>query len=95
MHFENENSRDLAGLLVQVSVMASYGIISISKKLIHHCSSRLSMCMCERVGGCMCKWLSVCVSGSILYVWVVGGCILYVCMGGCMCGYVGDGGVRA
>ena len=80
---------------VQVTVMASYGIISISKELIHNFSSRLSMFMCEWVGGCMCKWLSVCVSGCILYVWVVGGCILYVCMGGCMCGYVGDGGVRA
>ena len=32
---------DLAGLQVQVTVMASYGIISLAKKLIHNCLSRL------------------------------------------------------
>ena len=38
---ENENIRDLAGLQVQVTVMASYGIISLSKKLTHNCFSQL------------------------------------------------------
>ena len=38
---ENENIRDLAWLQVQVTVMASYGIISLSKKLTHNCFSRL------------------------------------------------------
>ena len=32
---------DLARLQVQVTVMASYGIISLAKKLIHNCLSRL------------------------------------------------------
>ena len=41
MHLENENIWDLAGLQVQVTVMASYGIISLSKKLTHDCFSRL------------------------------------------------------
>ena len=31
--------RDLAGLQVQVTVMASYGIISLGKKLTHNCLS--------------------------------------------------------
>ena len=35
MHLENENIRYLAGLQVQVTVMASYGIIFLSKKLTH------------------------------------------------------------
>ena len=38
---ENENIQDLAGLQVQVTVMASYGITSLSKKLAHNCFSRL------------------------------------------------------
>ena len=33
--------RDLEGSQVQVTVMASYGIISLSKKLTHICFSRL------------------------------------------------------
>ena len=33
--------RDLAGLQVQVTVMASYGIIFLGKKLTHNCLSRL------------------------------------------------------
>ena len=41
MHLENENIRDLAGLQVQVTVMVSYGIISLSKKLTHNCFSQL------------------------------------------------------
>ena len=41
MHLENENIRDLAGLQVQVTVMVSYDIISLSKKLTHNCFSRL------------------------------------------------------
>ena len=41
MYLENENIRDLAGLQVQVTVMASYGIISLSKKLTHNCFSLL------------------------------------------------------
>ena len=41
MYLENENIRDLAGLQVQVTVMASYGIISLSKKLRHNCLSVL------------------------------------------------------
>ena len=41
MHFENENFQDLAGLQVQVTVMASYGIIFLGKKLTHNCLSRL------------------------------------------------------
>ena len=41
MHLENENTWDLAGLQVQVTVMASYDIISLSKKLTHNFFSRL------------------------------------------------------
>ena len=41
MHLEKENIRDLAGLQVQVTVMASYGVISLSKKLTDNCFSRL------------------------------------------------------
>ena len=41
MHLENENIQDLAELQVQVTVMASYGIISLSKKLAHNRFSRL------------------------------------------------------
>ena len=37
----NENIQDFAGLQVQVTVMASYGIISLSKKLTHNCFSLL------------------------------------------------------
>ena len=33
--------RDLAGLQVQVTVMASYGIISLGKNLTHNCLSQL------------------------------------------------------
>ena len=39
MHLENENK--LAGLEVQVKVMARYGIISLGKKLTHNCLSQL------------------------------------------------------
>ena len=41
MHLENGNIQDLAWLQVQVTVMASYGIISLGKKLTHNCLSRL------------------------------------------------------
>ena len=41
MRLENGNIRDLAGLQVQVTVMAIYGIISLSKKLAHNCLSQL------------------------------------------------------
>ena len=41
MHLEKENIQDLAGLQVQVIMMASYGIISLSKKLPHNCFSQL------------------------------------------------------
>ena len=41
MYLENENIRDLAGLQAQVTVMVSYGIISLSKKLTHNCFSQL------------------------------------------------------
>ena len=33
MRLENENIQDLAGLQVQVTVMVTYGIISLGKKL--------------------------------------------------------------
>ena len=42
MHLKNENLWDLAGMQVQVILMANYGIISLSKKLTHNCFSRLS-----------------------------------------------------
>ena len=41
MHLENGNIQDLAGLQVQVSLIASYGIIFLGKKLTHNCVSRL------------------------------------------------------
>ena len=41
VRLENENIRDFPGLQVQVTVMASYGIISLGKKLTHSCLSRL------------------------------------------------------
>ena len=36
-----DHIRDLAGLQVQVTVMTTYGIISLGKKLTHNCLSRL------------------------------------------------------
>ena len=41
MRLENGNIWDLAGFPVQVTVMASYSIISLGKKLTHNCLSRL------------------------------------------------------
>ena len=41
MLLENENIRDLAGLQVEVTVMASYGRVSLSNELTHDCFSRL------------------------------------------------------
>ena len=41
VHLENGNIWDLAGLQVQVTVMVSYGIISLSKERTHNCFSRL------------------------------------------------------
>ena len=37
----SDHIRDLAGLQIQVTAMASYGIISLGKKLTHNCLSRL------------------------------------------------------
>ena len=41
MHLQNENIWDLAGLQVQATVMAIYGIIFLSKELTDNCFSRL------------------------------------------------------
>ena len=41
MHLKNENVRDLAGLQVQVAVISSYGIISLSCKRRHNCFPQL------------------------------------------------------
>ena len=39
---ENENIQDLAGLRIEVTVMASYGIISLCNELPHSCFSVLT-----------------------------------------------------
>ena len=41
MYLENEKTRNLAGLQIKVTVMKSYGIISLSKKLTHNGFCRL------------------------------------------------------
>ena len=41
MLLENENIRDLAGLQVEVTVVANYGRVFLSNEVTHNCFSRL------------------------------------------------------